>query len=414
MLLVGLTLELPLHAWLLSRATGGGAVGLPRPGQKSPLPTGAGGRGGCWGFVGRPVRLLADFVTGDVSLHRSTWSLTVAVAFILAGFLSFLWYSLGCYEYSHFTAQELGHLSYAIMWTGVTCAGLAFNHPRARIHFSKMEGRLMLSLGFLSVCIVTLGSNGGIFWGTNTGRAWMKDLQHTSTAGVWMIGGLLQVACARLRIVTGLPYFLATTFHCMMIFLHGHQANPLSVLLHKVHGACVALCGVMRLADRPLETALFGTLGAALFMAGSDCPCSWADHAGLNIVGYLAIITVVVVSLWVWFAVLYHDPRARLHHPEWKYGGTCYVAAGLQEELRGRTGPTKHARTLSASTTPPSGGSGSSDEEKAPLMRGRLGAFLRDGAGAGAGAEGGGARTWTDRGRACRRARFFLFSPARS
>ena len=374
-LLLGLTVEVLFHAWLVARGQVVSLPGLPHPGCKSPSASGR------WVFVGRQVRRLANFVTGDVHLQRGTWSMVVAIAFILAGFLSFTWYSLGCYEYSHFTAQELGHLSYAIMWTGVTCSGLAFNHPRARIHFSKMEGRLMLGLGFLSVCIVTLGSNGGIFWGTNTGRAFMKDLQHTSTAGVWMVSGLLQVVCARLQIVTGLPYFLATTFHCMMIYLHGHQANALSVLLHKVHGACVALCGVMRLADRPLETALFGTLGAVLFMAGSDCPCSWANHVNLNIVGYLALISVLVVTLWVWFVMLFTDPRQRLESPDWHYGGTCFVAAALQAELRPslKAVPSPSpAGTQSAASTPP--GPGSSDEEKAPLLKPGRGAQLRAGA----------------------------------
>ncbi len=78
-------------------------------------------------------------------------------------------------------------MTYALLWILLSGMALAYNHPRLRSKYMLHEGGLSIAGGLLSIVVITLGSDGGIFWsgrtmfdqtrgGIDTPQHYMKDL----------------------------------------------------------------------------------------------------------------------------------------------------------------------------------------------------------------------------------------------
>ena len=99
----------------------------------------------------------------------------------------------------------------------------------------------------------------------------MKDLQHTVQASVWAAAGAVGMCLSSRGVATGLPVFIASVSHASMILLHGHQANAVGILGHRLHGMCILLSGTLRLMKFIPEFAFFLVLAAVLFISSSKC-----------------------------------------------------------------------------------------------------------------------------------------------
>ena len=282
--------------------------------------------------VRRACRAFFDFFAGT-SVAYDSWVLTLHCALTLIGALTGVWLSLGCYEYSSTQDQEIGHLCYVLMWIGVANLSLAYNHPTQRLKLQRIEGRLMVLLGSTAITILTLAKHGGAFWGYHVGAEKMKNVQHTVTAGIWVLGGVLFLGLTRLKIVSGAPYLLCAVFHGSMILVHGHQANPLSLTMHNFHGYGMFLAGALRYSERLPEYAIFTTLMASMFSGSSKCLAAYAWQSDINVVGWAGIVTITVSGLWIWyFAVIFAHPSRGIGGVHGS-GTTFYVAENMREGL---------------------------------------------------------------------------------
>jgi len=296
--------------------------------------------------VSRVFAILPWALKGFVGYTMSfqTTKYTVLVALTLGCILSGVWQSCGCYEYSHFVSQEFGHMTYAVLWISLATVSMNYNHPKLRLQLTQNEGVDLMFGGMLSVCVVTLGTGGGIFYSGRSmsnqlvdSEQFMKDLQHTTQAGIWAVAGFLDVVLARVGIASGLPFLLASLCHGSMVLLHGHQTNELAMLGHVLHAYAMILTGILRFFWRTHEAAFFLTLTSLLFVSSSKCMASWAFANNFDPISYYLSVAIICALLWGWLVYVTTDKSKAMQAGENSGENSFYAAQELQNRCNLQT-----------------------------------------------------------------------------
>jgi len=232
-------------------------------------------------------------------------------------------------------------MTYAILWISLAAMSMTYNHPKLRRELTLNEGVDLLMGGMLSVIIVTIGTQGRLLVSPSSGTVaeelataeqFMKDIQHTTQAAIWAVSGFLGVCLARLGIASGLPFLMAALCHGSMVLLHGHQANEISLLGHNLHAYSMILTGVLRFFWRTHEAAFFLTLTALLFVASSNCACSWAFARNFDPISYFLSIVIICTLLWGWFIYVSTDKTKAVRAGENTGENSFYMAQELQNK----------------------------------------------------------------------------------
>jgi hypothetical protein len=265
-------------------------------------------------------RQVAHAVFG-VEFGLLEWAAVLTTASAALVLLSGWWATLDCFSSPKFTGYEIGHLIPASLW--ILGATVALLHRGKPLAVQRQEAKLMLAGGAFFLSEISIAHHGGMFRRGGTHH----DQQHTMSGILWMCCGTLAGALASSGITTGVHILVSSSGHALMILYHV-QFSELSALSHQVHGALLLVAGLMRMAGRLVEYALFTCLASTMFIMSSECPVRWAEDVHVNPSAYVLSAIAMGTLLWTWvMRLLFVDsaPEPRIsanataekadHHP---------------------------------------------------------------------------------------------------